>query len=86
MAIPMVRVPSFIAVDYNLVTPSNTVQQSFTSLYIGGAGAGNLRIVPPGKLPAQAVAFPSVGVGFFSVSGDYVMATGTDVTEIIALR
>ena len=66
------------------VTKSDTVNDGpWASLWIGGAGSGNLKVT---MLNGDVVAFAGVPVGFFWISVLRVWSTGTDVTGIVGLK
>ncbi len=71
------------ATSAEAVTPSDTGDHKYAALWIGGAGAGNLKITTP---EGEDITFASVPTGFFSVACDRVWSTGTDVTAIIGLN
>lgn len=62
------------------ITPSDTVDQGFSALYIGGTGA--VVIV---NMAGVAVTFAAVPVGVLPVAGKRVNATGTAATNIVGL-
>ncbi len=67
----------------SLVTPhdSNNLANEGT-LWIGGAGSGNLKVTTVGN---QDIAIASVPVGEFPLRVKRVWSTGTDVTAIVLL-
>jgi hypothetical protein len=53
------------------------------ALYIGGAGSGALTVV---MSDGKTVAFAGVPVGILPIAVSKVLATGTNVTNIVALK
>lgn len=78
------------ATDAFSITPSDTDTindetsgaYDYCTLYIGGAGSGNLTVVTSEGTQIQ---FTGVTQGFFPVNVKQVRSTGTDVTGIIGL-
>lgn len=67
--------------DAVAVTPSDTAQQNFAGLYIGGVGD----VIVKGK-SGVAVTFKAVPTGaFIPMNINTVMATGTTATNILGL-
>lgn len=65
------------------VTPSDSSAQSFSSLYVGGAG--DVAVLMNGD--SSPVTFKSVPAGtFIPLCVQKVMATGTTATNILGLR
>ncbi len=67
------------------VTPDNAVdlRETCDALWIGGAGAGALKVI---MSDGQDATFAGVGVGLLPVKAKRVYATGTSVTNIVALK
>lgn len=72
------------AVGATAVTPSDSVDLDPRprALWIGGAGSGNLKV---DMANGDTVTFAGVPVGLFPIAVTRVYATGTDVTNIVAL-
>ena len=66
------------------VTPhdSTNLVDTTKALWIGGAGSGNLSVLMAG---GETVDFDGVPVGILPICVQRVNATGTDVTNIVAL-
>ncbi len=91
--------PDFATNDIKAITPSDTISSATklngAVIYIGdNSTVGNeLKVIPAGIVApgggfptaAEAVTFKGLGTGgFLPVTVDYVLATGTTVTELIA--
>lgn len=77
----MVRLDT-VATGGAAVTPSDTTEVGFTSLYIGGAGNVAVKMQD-----GQSVTFSSVPAGtFLPVAVCRVLATGTTATGIVGLK
>lgn len=91
--------PDFATNDIKAITPSDTISSATklngAVIYIGdNSTVGNeLKVIPAGVVApgggfptvAEAVTFKGLGTGgFLPVTVDYVLATGTTVTELIA--
>ena len=71
------------------ITPSDTISEAnnlnASALYIGTAG--DVNVVLHGGKASEAVIFKNVGNGcFLPVICDYVLATGTGATNIVAVK
>lgn len=66
------------------VTPhnSNELGTYARALWIGGAGGGALKVT---TVDGSVIAFAGVPVGWFPIQAKIVWATGTDVTDIVAV-
>lgn len=65
------------------ITPADAGTHQYRSLFIGGAGSGNLKVTTE---DGNVVAFAGVPIGFFPVAVSRVWSTGTDVTDIVGLN
>lgn len=91
VAVPVGSLPALIGTAYRAVAivPSDTVPLSpCSAIYVGGAG--DIVLVPSGNagasVAAASVTLKAVPVGtVLHVSAQYVMATGTTATDLVAL-
>lgn len=69
------------------VTPSDTADvragDLADALFVGGAGSGALKVM---MSDGQDCAFAGVGVGILPIKVKRVYSTGTNVTNIVALK
>lgn len=65
------------------VTPHDSTENIYGALYIGGAGAGNLKVT---TIDGSVLTFAGVTVGWFPVATKLVWSTGTDVTAIVGVN
>jgi len=93
--------PDFATSDVKSITPSDVISSSTrlngSVIYIGdnSTNGNELKVITSGvtaadggfPTAAQAVTFKGLGAGsFLPVTVDYVLATGTSVTELIAAK
>lgn len=71
--------------NFNSLSPQSKTGIEGYSLYIGGAGSGNLSVIPAGS--EDTVILKGVAAGsFIPLQVVRVNSTGTDVTDILALE
>lgn len=72
-----------IATKAAVITPSNTTQQNYASIYVGGAGT--VAIEPEGMAPGTSVSFTVPAGGYILCACNKVLATGTTATLMVGL-
>jgi hypothetical protein len=68
--------------DGEVITPSDTVKNQWDCYYVGTSGDITLKY--PGK--STTTLYSNVPIGFFPVSADYIMNTGTTASNILGQR